>query len=124
MATADLNSTISALKGGLTALPAEAAVANIDSWHSQLKDAAPEVAATLAELKTALTSGSASGSSIGALLTKLGGREIWGLPKELAQFTWTEHSVTVSQADKFLCTLNYRRQSFGLPLKLSASPLM
>jgi acetoacetate decarboxylase len=54
-------------------------------------------------------------------LTKLGGREIWGLPKELAQFTWTEHSVTVSQADKFLCTLNYRRQSFGLPLKLSAS---
>ncbi len=50
-----------------------------------------------------------------------GGREVWGLPKELAQFTWTEHSVTVSQADKLLCTLNYRRQSFGLPLKLSAS---
>ncbi|MBW4662963.1 MAG: hypothetical protein KME01_01975 [Chroococcus sp. CMT-3BRIN-NPC107] len=72
MATADLNSTISALKGGLTSLPAEAAVANIESWHSQLKDAAPEVASTLAELKTALTSGSASGSSIGALLKKLG----------------------------------------------------
>ncbi len=74
MATADLNSTISALKGGLTALPAEAAVANIESWQSQLKDAAPEVASTLGELKTALTSGSASGSSIGALLTKLGGQ--------------------------------------------------
>ncbi|MBW4662959.1 MAG: acetoacetate decarboxylase family protein [Chroococcus sp. CMT-3BRIN-NPC107] len=50
-----------------------------------------------------------------------GGREVWGLPKELAQFAWTEHSVTVSQADKLLCKLNYNRQSFGLPLKLSAS---
>lgn len=50
-----------------------------------------------------------------------GGREVWGLPKQLAQFNWTEHSVTVSQADKLLCTLNYHRQSFGLPLKLSAS---
>ncbi len=50
-----------------------------------------------------------------------GGREIWGLPKELAQFTWTDRSVTVSQADKLLCKLDYSRQSFGLPLKLSAS---
>ncbi len=50
-----------------------------------------------------------------------GGREIWGLPKQLAQFTWTENSVTVSQADKLLCKLNYNRQSFGLPLKLGAS---
>lgn len=72
MATADLNSTISALKGGLTSIPAEAAVANIDSWQSQLKDAAPEVASTLGELKTALTGGGASGSSVGELLKKLG----------------------------------------------------
>lgn len=50
-----------------------------------------------------------------------GGREIWGLPKELAQFTWTDRSVTVSQADQLLCKLDYSRQSFGLPLKLSAS---
>ena len=70
--TADLDSTISALKGGLTSLPAEAAVANIESWQQQLKDAAPEVASALGELKTALSSGNASGSSIGAILTKLG----------------------------------------------------
>lgn len=50
-----------------------------------------------------------------------GGREVWGLPKELAQFTWTENSVTVRQADNLLCKLDYRRQSLGLPLKLSAS---
>lgn len=50
-----------------------------------------------------------------------GGREVWGLPKELAQFTWTENSVTVSQADNLLCKLDYHRQSLGLPLKLSAS---
>lgn len=50
-----------------------------------------------------------------------GGREVWGLPKELAQFTWTERSVTVSQENKLLCRLDYHRQNFGLPLKLSAS---
>lgn len=50
-----------------------------------------------------------------------GGREVWGLPKELAQFSWTENSVTVNQADRLLCKLDYKRQSFGLPLKLSAS---
>ena len=50
-----------------------------------------------------------------------GGREVWGLPKELAQFSWTENSVTVSQANKLLCKLDYKRQSFGLPLKLGAS---
>ncbi len=50
-----------------------------------------------------------------------GGREVWGLPKELAQFNWTENSVTVSQANKLLCKLDCNRQSFGLPLKLGAS---
>ena len=50
-----------------------------------------------------------------------GGREVWGLPKELAQFSWTENSVTVSQANQLLCKLDYNRQNFGLPLKLSAS---
>lgn len=50
-----------------------------------------------------------------------GGREVWGLPKELAQFTWTENSVTVSQENKLLCRLDYNRQGFGLPQKLSAS---
>lgn len=50
-----------------------------------------------------------------------GGREVWGLPKELAQFSWEASSVTVSQSDNLLCKFNYQRQSFGLPLKLSAS---
>ena len=50
-----------------------------------------------------------------------GGREVWGLPKELAQFSWEASSVTVSQSGNLLCKFNYQRQSFGLPLKLSAS---
>ena len=50
-----------------------------------------------------------------------GGREVWGLPKELAQFDWTGNSVTVSQANRVLCKLDYQNQSFGFPLKLSAS---
>lgn len=68
--TADLDSTISALKGGLTSLPAEAAVANIESWQQQLQGAAPELASTLGELKSALTSG--NGQSIAQALKKLG----------------------------------------------------
>lgn len=50
-----------------------------------------------------------------------GGREVWGLPKELAEFTWTDHSVSVSQDNKVLCKLDYKRQSFGLQQKISAS---
>ncbi len=70
MATADLNATISALQSGLTSLPAEAAVANIESWQQQLQGAAPEIASTLGELKSALTSGNAQ--SIAQTLNKLG----------------------------------------------------
>lgn len=40
-----------------------------------------------------------------------GGREIWGLPKELAQFTWEQQScVHVSQGDQLLCSLNHEWQ--------------
>jgi len=42
-----------------------------------------------------------------------GGREIWGLPKELAQFTWyldEQRHVLVRQAERVLCTLNYGSQ--------------
>lgn len=49
-----------------------------------------------------------------------GGREIWGLPKELAEFTWTENSVSVRQDNRLLCSLNYSRQGFGLQQKLGA----
>lgn len=49
-----------------------------------------------------------------------GGREIWGLPKELAQFDWANgNSVVVTQNDKSLCSLTYTQPSFSwrLPFK-------
>jgi acetoacetate decarboxylase len=45
-----------------------------------------------------------------------GGREIWGLPKEFAQFSWktgNTPSVQVSQEDNLLCTLNSKWQLPG-----------
>ena len=42
-----------------------------------------------------------------------GGREIWGLPKEMAQFTWTNNSVSVHQKDQQLCHLDYRKDWFS-----------
>lgn len=54
-----------------------------------------------------------------------GGRAIWGLPKEMAQFTWQmgNHShVLVRQDEQMLCTLHYGpqrhmwRQPFSLPV--------
>ena len=50
-----------------------------------------------------------------------GGREIWGLPKEMAEFTWTDRSVSVKQGDRALCCLKYNWQSPALPLPLGAS---
>lgn len=53
-----------------------------------------------------------------------GGREIWGLPKELAQFKWElgKHSgVSVHQGDQLLCRISYDwqlpqwRQQLSLP---------
>jgi hypothetical protein len=43
-----------------------------------------------------------------------GGREIWGLPKEMASFTWTKDSVSVSQKDRQLCRLVYQKDWFSL----------
>jgi acetoacetate decarboxylase len=41
-----------------------------------------------------------------------GGREIWGLPKEMADFTWLlDKQIVVKQEDKILCSLEYNRQS-------------
>ncbi|MBE9228464.1 acetoacetate decarboxylase family protein [Phormidium sp. LEGE 05292] len=51
-----------------------------------------------------------------------GGREIWGLPKELAEFTWLteeESSVIVRQEDKELCSLTYTKPSLALPVSLA-----
>jgi acetoacetate decarboxylase len=44
-----------------------------------------------------------------------GGREIWGLPKEMAQFTWTSNSVSVFQQERQLCSLNYQKEWFSFP---------
>ncbi|MDZ4769088.1 MAG: hypothetical protein SGJ24_08175 [Chloroflexota bacterium] len=72
----DIDATIDALNGGLTALAPAAAVKNIESWHAQLEgsdDAGlKQVAADLAELKTLLTSSPLNGKSIGTCLTSLG----------------------------------------------------
>jgi hypothetical protein len=60
-----------------------------------------------------------------------GGREIWGLPKELAEFTWEngvnktspENRVTVRQDNQLLCSLSYTQQSFGLDVPFSGNVL-
>jgi hypothetical protein len=44
-----------------------------------------------------------------------GGRNIWGLPKELAEFEWRDKSVTVRQEDAVLCEFQYRS---GLPFTI------
>ncbi|MEH2184094.1 acetoacetate decarboxylase family protein [Nostoc sp.] len=51
-----------------------------------------------------------------------GGREIWGLPKELAKFTWEQGKyVTVHQENQKLCSLKYNQQSLTWRQRLSAS---
>ncbi|MBD2245557.1 acetoacetate decarboxylase family protein [Nostoc sp. FACHB-888] len=51
-----------------------------------------------------------------------GGREIWGLPKELAKFTWEQgNHVTVYQENRKLCSLNYNQQSLAWRQWLTAS---
>jgi acetoacetate decarboxylase len=38
-----------------------------------------------------------------------GGREIWGLPKEIADFTWQNNHVIVSQNNQKLCQFNWQK---------------
>jgi acetoacetate decarboxylase len=45
-----------------------------------------------------------------------GGRNIWGLPKEMADFTWNDRQVQVAQGDRPLCQVQYSQA--GLPLSL------
>jgi hypothetical protein len=42
-----------------------------------------------------------------------GGRHIWGLPKELADFTWTDNRVEIAQGDRDLCELRYEKNGFS-----------
>jgi hypothetical protein len=75
-ATQDIDATIGALQGGLTALAPAAAVSNIENWHSQLQGSEDaglqKIAADLAELKGLLSSGNLNGKSIGTCLVSLG----------------------------------------------------
>ena len=53
-----------------------------------------------------------------------GGREIWGLPKELAEFTWEKGNrdrVTVRQGNRLLCSFSYAQQGLGWRQWLGAS---
>ncbi|MCF2150720.1 acetoacetate decarboxylase family protein [Desmonostoc muscorum LEGE 12446] len=50
-----------------------------------------------------------------------GGREIWGLPKELAEFTLQGERATVHQGNQNLCSINHNRQSWAWPIQLGAS---
>jgi acetoacetate decarboxylase len=45
-----------------------------------------------------------------------GGRNIWGLPKEMAEFTWRDGDVQVTQPHTALCQMQYGPT--GLPLDL------
>ncbi|MBW4620995.1 MAG: acetoacetate decarboxylase family protein [Cyanosarcina radialis HA8281-LM2] len=49
-----------------------------------------------------------------------GGREIWGLPKELAQFTWQQEEdgweASASLSSQELCRLSYSQTRFSWPL--------
>jgi Acetoacetate decarboxylase (ADC) len=51
-----------------------------------------------------------------------GGRDIWGLPKELAEFTWENSElVTVQQGNRKLCSLNYQNLSWSLQPQMTIS---
>ncbi|GAX42405.1 hypothetical protein NIES4075_34060 [Tolypothrix sp. NIES-4075] len=51
-----------------------------------------------------------------------GGREIWGLPKEMAEFTWEDNKcVTVRQSNRVLCSLDYKQQSLTWRQRLGGS---
>lgn len=54
----------------------------------------------------------ASHAYVDGIVPLVAGREIWGLPKELAEFTWEDekHCVAVRQGRKVLCTFNWGRQ--------------
>lgn len=51
-----------------------------------------------------------------------GGQEIWGLPKQLAEFTWEPgKSVTVCQQNQKLCSLKFNQQTLAWRQQLNVS---
>jgi acetoacetate decarboxylase len=49
-----------------------------------------------------------------------GGREIWGLPKEMANFAWQNGTIIISQQNHIIC--NFSSQSALLPLPTFWTP--
>ncbi len=47
-----------------------------------------------------------------------GGREIWGLPKELAEFTWEKGKTVVRQGDRELCSVLFTSGRCRVPAPL------
>lgn len=43
-----------------------------------------------------------------------GGREIWGLPKEMAEFTWEKNGVSVDRDNRQLCYFRHQQGLFNL----------
>lgn len=43
-----------------------------------------------------------------------GGREIWGLPKEFADFKWKDSEVLVTQKDRTLCAFSHQSEWLNL----------
>lgn len=72
----EVTATIDAVKsagGDITALPAEAAVGNIDTWIGKLSsmEGTEDIVASLGSLKTELTSGDIDGGKVSGILTEL-----------------------------------------------------
>ena len=71
-----VDETISALQGGLTSVPIDAAVANIEGWQSQLEGSddpiVQGIVTSLGELSTALQADTVNSTEVGNLLTSLG----------------------------------------------------
>lgn len=57
---------------------------------------------------------------VDSLASLHGGREIWGLPKELADFKWDARDVTVTQDGRTLLRASLRRRAGRLLLPLHA----
>jgi len=75
----EVTATIDAVKsagGDITALPAEAAVGNINTWINKLSgmEGTEDVVAGLGNLKTELTSGDIDGSKVSVILADLAGK--------------------------------------------------
>lgn len=69
MENIDIDTTIAALKNGLTSIPPETGFGAIDSWQQQLQGTA--IGKLLEELKAVLN-GSSNGRSIAEILSELG----------------------------------------------------